>query len=63
MLRIPLFISNDVRPLQFSNARPPIVSTLAGTTILVKLLQPENAELAMLLTFSDIITDFNELRF
>ena len=63
VLRIPLFISNDVRPLQFSNALPEIVSTLLGITMLVNPVQPENAEPSMLLTFSDIITDFNELRF
>ena len=61
VLRISLFISNDVSPLQFSNARPPIVSTLPGTTILVKLLQPVNAESSILFNPAGNTICFNEL--
>jgi len=43
------------RLLQFSNAAPPILVTLGGIVILVRLLHPENTPLSMLVTFESIV--------
>ena len=41
--------------MQYSNARSPILTTLFGISIFIKLLQPENVLSSIVVTFSGIV--------
>ena len=56
MFTTPLPIATFVSPLQPENAEPPILLTLSGIVMLVKLVQPRNTEPPILVTPSGITT-------